>query len=272
LKPRVLALLVLLVLTAPLILARTTSAQDYTWTQGYLGPNLYFKIRAPLEARINSTVVVELALQVYESSLSVVKVAAWIYNCGVDEHYTLLRSELLGAGAQRVFNLTVAPREEGYLKLALEVEYYSTSSARYHYSYVSATITAIRATTYQELYERHTELLREHSELSREYSALRERYEHLYENYTLLLNLYENLTSAYSNLSENFHSLYSEITQLLKSTNPSVTQVKTHTQQASAPSPALIAAVLVGLMAIITKPWRILGSRKKYWWFTNISE
>ena len=256
--------LILLVSLSLLLATQITSTQRSTQAQGYLGSNLYFRIEAPPEVRVNSTVDVKLVLTVHYSNISVVKIDVWIYSCGVDEHYTIFRNKPLTVDSTYVFNFTVTPSEEGYLKLAIEAEYYSIwSPTQYQYSYISLTITAVRTPTYSELRENYSKLLEEHSSLLHEYSNLREKYTELHKNYTYLLNLYEYLARAYSDLSGNYSVLFSKISPLLEST--STTQSAKIQSQPSVLSTTVVAATLVALLALITKPWKIFVREKKYW-------
>jgi hypothetical protein len=254
--------LVLLVVTS-----NTALSQSFTSAQGYLGPNLYFKIEAPVEVSVNDTVSLKITLKVYNSNLSAARITVWIYDCGVDEQYTLFRNQLIPANTEQAFTYTVKPAREGYLKLTIEAEYYYVGNGvQYEYSYISLAVTAVRNMTYRDLYNNYTSLLSEHSSLLREYTYLESEYNKLLEEHTLLLDLYENLTWAYVNLSQNYSSLLSMVTQLVGSKS-STDSTKTQTQQSTVAT-AVIATGLIAVLAVLTRPWRLLKPEKRGWWFT----
>lgn len=163
------------------------------------------------------------------------------------------------------------PTEEGFLKLALEAEYYyyAWNNIQYEYSYISLIVTAVRSLTYPELYNNYTRLQSEYSSLLREHSNLENEYTKLIEEHKRLLNLYENLTRAYSDLSQNYSSLLSQISQLLggKSSTES-SRAQTQPQQPTLTT-ALITIGLLALLAVLMRPWRLLRVEKRSWWFTQ---
>jgi hypothetical protein len=263
--------LVLIVVVLLALASKTAFSQGLTIIQGYLGPNLYFKVEAPIDTSLNDTVTVKLTLRVYNSNVSATRITVWIYSCGVDEQYILFRNQQLLANTEHTFNFTVKPTEEGFLKLALEAEYYyyAWNNIQYEYSYISLIVTAVRSLTYPELYNNYTRLQSEYSSLLREHSNLENEYTKLIEEHKRLLNLYENLTRAYSDLSQNYSSLLSQISQLLggKSSTES-SRAQTQPQQPTLTT-ALITIGLLALLAVLMRPWRLLRVEKRSWWFTQ---
>ncbi len=262
-----LRILILLVFLNLLITTQITSAKEFTQAQGYLGLNLYFKIEAPPEVSVNNTVEIKLLLVVHHANISVAEIDVWIYGCGVDERYIIFRNEFLTLGSTHVFSFTITPSEEGYLRLAIEAEYYSTLNfAQYQYSYVSLVITTVRTLTYSGLHENYTKLLGEHSNLLYEYSDLREKCTELHENYMYLLNMYEYLAHAYGDLSGNYSALLSKISQLLESTSTTQSsEVQPQASQSSILNTTIVVTTLTALLALITKPWKIFMREKRYW-------
>jgi predicted nuclease with TOPRIM domain len=225
---RNLALLLLVVLSLSVAATLCTSAEELPTIHGYLGYDLYFRIDAPIEAKVNSTVAITLTLRVYDDDIYVYKIFVMIYGCGVNTSSTLFSETWLGKDSQYTYLFTVTPREEGYLRFVIMAHYYFVYQNYNYYQYgsVATNITAVRAITYVELknmYDKlradYESLLANYTELKKSYEQLQLRYSELLSNYTTLLGLYRDLNESYRNLVAQYSELASKHSQLLSLCN-----------------------------------------------------
>jgi hypothetical protein len=189
---RYLALLLLLALSLSAVVAIRADAQELPVLHGFLGYDLYFRVDAPSEAKVNSSVSIVLTLRVYYDDIYVYDVFVWIYGCGVNISATLFSETWLKKDSQYTYIFPVVPREEGYLRVVIRAHYYFIYQDDYYYQYggVAANVTAVRAITYSELRDM--------------YARLRADYESLLANYTELKRSYEQLQSRYNDLLSNY--------------------------------------------------------------------
>jgi predicted nuclease with TOPRIM domain len=215
--------LLLLALSLCAMVALRVDAQELPTLHGYLGYYLYFRVDAPSEAKVNSSVSVFLTLRAYDD-LYVYDVLVWIYGCGVNISTILFSETWLRRGSQYVYVFPVTPREEGFLRIVIAAEYYFIYQGNYYYQYggVATNITAVRAITYSELRDMYARLradyeslLANYTELKRSYEQLQSRYSDLLSNYTVLLELYRGLNKSYSELVSQYLELSAKHSQLL---------------------------------------------------------
>jgi predicted nuclease with TOPRIM domain len=194
-------------------------AEEIPLLHGFIGYDLYFRVDAPVEVKVNSTVDVVLTLKVYYDDIYVFDASVRIYGCGVDVNSTLFSDMWLKRDSQYVFLFKVTPREEGFLRFIISAEYYFTYLGYMYFEYgaVAGNITLVRSITYSELVDMYNRLksdyeslLSRYGELQRNYTLLLSRYNDLLSNYTLLLNMYQNLSASYGNL----YSQYSQLVGL----------------------------------------------------------
>jgi hypothetical protein len=197
-------------------------AEELPLLHGYIGYDLYFRVDAPVEVKVNSTVDIVLTLRVYNDDIYVFDVSVRIYGCGVDVNSTLFSDTWLKKDSQYVFLFKVTPRGEGFLRFIISSEYYFTYLGYMYFEYgaVAGNITVVRSITYSELVDMYNRLksdyeslLSSYGELQRNYTLLLSRYNDLLSNYTLLLNMYQNLSVSYSYL----YSQYSQLVGLYSS-------------------------------------------------------
>jgi len=187
--------------------------------RGYIGYDLHVLVYAPPEARVGSTVWVNVTVQSPSYGKYVYFLRTRVYGCGVDVEDYPLEEVWVEAGWALTSSYPVTPKSEGSLRVLVEAEYYFEYKGYYYYQYgfVAGNLTVVRSTTYQDLaleylalYLRYLDLQSRYDQLLNDLTSLREQYEELSLRYQVLAHDYDRLSSTYRSLADMYGRLLEE--------------------------------------------------------------